>query len=76
MKNLTEHTVNFRGSILLVHGTYYNGSMGDLETPPEPEQFEIEKVSIGNDLYAFDVTELCEEFMDEIEQQILNERYR
>jgi len=75
-KNLTYHDIIFRGSKLRVYGTYYAGKYGTMEEPPEPDQFEIELVEIGNIDIQFNVTELCEEFIDEIEEDILNLHYR
>ena len=41
------HEIIFLDLKLEVTGTYYHGTFGDYETPPEPDNFEIEKVDLN-----------------------------
>lgn len=68
---MISHELNFYGVTLLVTGTFYKGSFGDRETPPEPREFEIDKVMIGE----YDANDLLENRMEEIESEILNTYY-
>ena len=66
------HTLNYCGVEMDVTGTYYTYKVGSYELPPEPEEFEIEKITIN----GADVTELLEEQMETIETEILENMYR
>lgn len=68
------HEIEFKGLVLLVTGTYYNSTFGTLEQPPEPEEFEIDKIELG--LSRHNLTELFEMFMDDIENLIIERHYR
>jgi hypothetical protein len=48
------HTIKMDELEFVVTGTYYSGSIGTYEQPPEPRQFEIEKVELnGTDVTEF-----------------------
>lgn len=80
---MTEHEIEMDGLEFIVEGTYQQGFIGNREQPPEPKEFEIEKVI----LWETDVTELLENSymmpngkvnytkLDELEQLILEEYY-
>jgi hypothetical protein len=55
---------------LYVTGYYHEAVEGDYENPPEAEEFNIEKIKLGN----YDITTLfTDEQLEEIEEQILND---
>jgi hypothetical protein len=48
------HRIKMDELEFVVTGTYYSGSIGTYEQPPEPRQFEIEKVELnGTDVTEF-----------------------
>ena len=66
------HQIEFKGLIIDVQGTYYKGQFGTFETPPEPEEFEIDKV----ELLGTDITELMEEHINDLEVLTIQNHYR
>ena len=65
------HNLKYYGVDLEVSGTYYSYKHSTYDTPPEPEEFEIEKVTIN----GADVTELLEDHINNIETEILQNIY-
>jgi len=57
----------FKGTDLEVSGNYYRGFLGSYEDPPEPPELEIVEITIG----GVDVTELLEDYLEEIKIKIL-----
>lgn len=66
------HQIKFKEVVLDVKGTYYSGSYGTHEAPPEPEEFEIDKIELN----GTDVTDLLECYIDDLEIEIINNKYR
>lgn len=60
--NSREVTIVICDVEMVVTGHYYRGTIGNYETPPEPEEFEIDKVLIGE----IDVTDLMMTYLPEI----------
>ena len=63
--------IYYKGVFLDVKGTFYPGSDATYEDAPEPDKFEIEKVS----LEYFDVSELLEDDYPKIEKDIIEKFY-
>ena len=68
---MTTHQIELSDVIIDVTGTYYNGSFGNYETPPEPREFEIEKLEIC----GIDVTEPLDDKLNEIESLVIDKNY-
>lgn len=66
-----QHQIKFKGVILDVEGTYYKGSSGSRECPPESREFEIDLVEIN----GINVNELLENEMIDIENRVLEQHY-
>ena len=70
-------TVNFKGEEIQVRGRWYEGHGGYVSTfnnvlgePPEPSEVEFEEIEFeGVDIFPF----LCEDFLDELEEIVLQE---
>jgi len=67
-----EHQITFKGVVLNVQGTYYKGTFGTYETPPEAEEFEIDKVTLNDT----DITELVENDINDLEIITITTHYR
>jgi hypothetical protein len=65
------HQVHFKGIVINVTGTYYKGGWGDWETPPEPQQFEIEDITAN----GLDLIEVFESDINEIENLVIETHY-
>jgi hypothetical protein len=68
---MNTHTIEFREVQIEVTGTYYAGSFGDWETPPECQDFEIEKITASD----IDLTVMLEENMNEIKNLVIDKIY-
>jgi hypothetical protein len=65
------HTIEFREVHIEVTGTYYAGSFGDWETPPDCQDFEIEKITASD----IDLTAMLEDSKNEIKNLIIDKIY-
>lgn len=61
--------IKYKGVYIDVHGYYEPYDAGDLETPPSGGYFELEKIMLKNT----DITELLEDNIEEIEEEVLYE---
>lgn len=61
--------VKYKGVYLKVHGHYEPYDAGDWDNPPSGGWFEIEKIMLEDT----DVTELLEDYIEEIEEKVLYE---
>ena len=68
---MTTHQIHFKGIVINVTGTYYEMSFGDWEAMPEPQEFEIEKITAN----GLDLTEIFDNDINEIENLILETHY-
>ena len=68
---MTTHQIHFKGIVINVTGTYYKGGWQDFETPPDPQEFEIEKITAN----GLDLTEIFDNDINEIENLILETHY-
>lgn len=61
--------VKFKNVYLEVHGHYEPYDAGDWDNPPSGGYFELEKIMLEDT----DVTELLEDYIEEIEVLVMNE---
>lgn len=72
-RNITTHEISFKGITLTVGGTYYKGYYGNLDTPSDEEEFEIERIMVADDIDIMDL--LSEEDIFEIEKLVIEKHY-
>jgi len=68
------HELEFSDLLLTVHGDYYEGTSATYELPGDREEFNIDKITVGFE--PTDITTLCENCMNDIEQLIIDTHYR
>jgi len=67
-----KHQIKFKDVYLDVTGTYDKGSFGTYEQEPGPEEFTIDKVEI----HGTDITELVEDYINDLEIEVIKNHYR
>jgi hypothetical protein len=65
------HQLHYKGIVINVTGTYYKGGWNDYETPPDPQEFEIENITAN----GLELMEVFEEDINEIENLIIETHY-
>ena len=68
------HEIEYKDLLITVHGDYYKGSNQTLEHPGDSEEFEISKITVG--IEENDITLICDDCINEIEQLIIQKYYR
>ena len=68
---MSEHLIKYRNIYMTVIGKFYKGFSGDYEQPPEPHEFSIDKVMIGD----ADIYQLVDDQLEEIEKIVLEKYY-
>ena len=65
------HQLSYKGIVINVTGDYYKGSWLDWDTPPEPQEFEIQEITAN----GLDLTEVFEQDINEIQNLIIETYY-
>lgn len=65
------YEIEYMGINLIVEGYYYKGSLGDWETPPDPQEVEIQAIYVSD----VNIIDLLEEHIKDLENLILNKYY-
>jgi hypothetical protein len=69
---MVKHTITFNNTDIDVTGIYYEGATASFLDAPDADTFEVMFVEVG----GVEVTDLIDGFIDAIELEVINCKYR